>query len=138
MTTVRIGFLVAILALSGCSLIKPKMADSGPPMPQTYLLFFHQWSPTLTPEAKTIIDQASAKVIEKKPSTVAVVGYTDNVGPAEDNKRLAEQRVKTVKDAMIADGVDPKLFLSIPLGPADDNAGMTGDRRIEIRLTYGS
>ena len=136
MTTVRMGFLVAILALAGCAMMKPKAADV--PMPRTYLLFFHQWSPALTPEAKTIIDQASAKILEKKPSTVAVVGYTDNVGPAEDNKRLAEERVQTVKKAMIADGVDPKLFLSIPLGATDDTAGMTGDRRIEIRLTYGN
>jgi outer membrane protein OmpA-like peptidoglycan-associated protein len=109
-----------------------------PMSPQTYLLFFHQWSPALTPEAKAIVDQASAKAKATQPSTITVAGYTDTVGSAEDNKRLAEGRVKTVQDAMITDGVDPKLFLAIPLGPADDTAGMTGDRRIEIRLTYGN
>ena len=75
---------------------------------------------------------------ETGPSTVAVAGYTDNDGSAADNQKLAKQRVKTVQDAMIADGADPKLFLSLPLGPPDDTAGMTGDRRIEIRLTYGN
>ena len=139
MTTVRIGFLAAMLMLAGCTMMKPQhTATSVPLPPQTYLLFFHQWSPALTPEAKTIVDQASAKVKATQPSTVAVAGYTDSVGSAEENKRLAEGRVKTVQDAMIADGVDPKLFLTIPLGPADDTAGMTGDRRIEIRLTYGN
>ncbi len=138
MTTVRMGFLVAMLVLAGCTMMKPQHA-AGPAMsPQTYLLFFHQWSPVLTPEAKAIVDEASAKVKQTTPSTVAVAGYTDNVGPAADNERLAKQRVKIVQDAMIADGVDPKLFLSLPLGPADDTAGMTGDRRIEIRLTYGN
>jgi outer membrane protein OmpA-like peptidoglycan-associated protein len=132
------GFLVAVLALAGCTMMKPRQHAGVPMSPQSYLLFFHQWSPALTPEAKVIVDQASAKVKETGPSTVTVVGYTDNVGSAEDNKRLAEGRVKTVQDAMIADGVDPKLFLKIPLGPADDTAGMTGDRRIEIRLTYGN
>jgi len=139
MTTVRVGFLVAMLVLSGCTMMKPKQAATQAPLPpQTYLLFFHQWSPALTPEAKTIVDQASAKVKETHPSTVTVAGYTDSVGSAEDNKRLAEGRVKMVQDAMIADGIDPKMFLAIPLGPADDTAGMTGDRRIEIRLTYGN
>jgi outer membrane protein OmpA-like peptidoglycan-associated protein len=139
MTTVRIGFLAAILMLAGCTMMKPQHTAASVPMaPQTYLLFFHQWSPTLTPEAKMIVDQASAKAKATQPSTVAVAGYTDTVGSAEDNKRLAEGRVKIVQDAMIADGVDPKLFLAIPLGPADDTAGMTGDRRIEIRLTYGN
>ena len=137
MTTVRIGFLAAMLMLAGCMMM-PKHAAPVPIPPQTYLLFFHQWSPVLTPEAKAIVDQASAKVKQSAPSTVAVAGYTDNVGPAADNERLAKQRVKIVQDAMIADGVDPKLFLSLPLGPADDTAGMTGDRRIEIRLTYGN
>ena len=138
MTTVRIGFLAAVLMLAGCMMMPKHAAAPVPIPPQTYLLFFHQWSPVLTPEAKAIVDQASAKVKQSAPSTVAVAGYTDNVGPAADNERLAKQRVKIVQDAMIADGVDPKLFLSLPLGPADDTAGMTGDRRIEIRLTYGN
>jgi outer membrane protein OmpA-like peptidoglycan-associated protein len=135
MTTFRMGFLVALLVVTGCTMMKSKhVAGSG--AAQTYILFFHPWDNALTPEAKTIVDQASAKVKGTGPSTVAVAGYTDNDGSAVDNKRLAEQRVKTVQDAMIADGVDPKLFLSIPLGTPDDTAGMTGDRRIEIRLTY--
>jgi ABC-type glycerol-3-phosphate transport system substrate-binding protein len=134
MTTVRMGLAAAlVLALAGCTMMKAKQA----PMPQTFLLFFHQWSPALTPEAKAIVDQASAKVKATGPSTVTVAGYTDNDGSTADKKRLAEGRVKTVQNAMVADGVDPKLFLSIPLGPPDDTAGMTGDRRIEIRLTYG-
>lgn len=138
MKTARIGLAVLMLALAGCTMMnhKPKAVSAAPPASQTFLLFFHQWSPALTPEAKAIVDQASAKVKASGPSTVTVAGYTDNDGSAADNKRLAEGRVKTVQDAMIADGVDPKLFLSIPLGAPDDTAGMTGDRRIEIRLTY--
>jgi outer membrane protein OmpA-like peptidoglycan-associated protein len=136
MTAVRLGLLAAALMLAGCNMMKPNVASAPVPMPRVYLVFFHQWSSTLTPEAKTIVDEASAKVKDKRPSTVTIAGYTDNVGTPEDNQRLAEQRVQAVKDAMIADGVDPNLFLRIPLGPADDTAGMTGDRRIEIRLTY--
>jgi len=124
--------------LAGCTMMKPKHAAVPvAAQNQTYLLFFHPWDNALTPEAKVIVDQASAKVKETGPSTVAVAGYTDNDGSAQDNWKLARQRVKTVRDAMIADGVDPKLFLDLPLGSPGDTAGMTGDRRIEIRLTYG-
>jgi outer membrane protein OmpA-like peptidoglycan-associated protein len=128
-----------MVILAGCTMMKPKhAANQGSMSPQTYILFFHPWENTLTPEAKVIVDQASAKVKETDPSTIAVAGYTDSDGSAQDNWKLARERVKTVRDAMVADGVDPKLFLDLPLGTPDDTAGMTGDRRIEIRLTYGN
>ena len=139
MKTVRIGLLAAMAIVAGCTMMKPKHA-AGPVAAknQTFILFFHPWDNALTPEAKVIVDQASARVKETSPSTVTVAGYTDNDGSAQDNWKLARQRVKTVRDAMAADGIDPKLFLDLPLGTPDDTAGMTGDRRIEIRLTYGN
>ena len=139
MKIVRIGLLAAMAIMAGCTMMKPKHAANTVPMPpKTYILFFHPWDNALTPEAKVIVDQASATVKETSPSTVAVAGYTDNDGSAQDNWRLANQRVKTVRDAMVADGIDPKLFLDLPLGTPGDSVGMTGDRRIEIRLTYGN
>jgi OmpA-OmpF porin, OOP family len=138
MKTARIGLAVLMLALASCTMMghKPKSVATAPQASKTFLLFFHQWSPALTPEAKAIVDQASAQAKASGPSTVTIAGYTDNDGSKADNQHLAEGRVQTVHDAMVADGVDPKLFLKIPLGPPDDTAGMTGDRRIEIRLTY--
>jgi outer membrane protein OmpA-like peptidoglycan-associated protein len=131
MKTVWIGGLTMLaLGLAACA--KPPS-----PQPQVYLLFFHPASAALTPEASTIIGQAVAAVKTHHPGTVAVAGYADSFGAPAQNKALAEQRVKIVRDAMVAQGVDPKLFLSIPLGPANDDAGAPGDRRIEIRLTYG-
>jgi outer membrane protein OmpA-like peptidoglycan-associated protein len=127
-----------MVILAGCSMMNPKHVASSVPMPpKTYILFFHPWDNALTPEAKVIVDQASAKVKETNPSTIAVAGYTDNDGSAQDNWKLARQRVKSVREAMVADGIDSKLFLDLPLGTPDDTAGMTGDRRIEIRLNYG-
>jgi outer membrane protein OmpA-like peptidoglycan-associated protein len=136
MSTLRMGFVVAVLALAGCSMMKPMAGKAPASKAQTMLVFFHPWSADLPPEAKGIIDQAAAEIKAKHPSTVAVAGYTYNDASPADNLRLATQRVKAVQDALIADGVDPKLFLSLPLGAPDDSVGKTGDRRTEIRLTY--
>jgi outer membrane protein OmpA-like peptidoglycan-associated protein len=106
-------------------------------MPVVSLIFFHPWSADLTPVAKDIVDQTAAKIKDTKPSTVTIAGYTYHDGPARDDMVLATQRVDTVRKALIADGIDPGLFLDIPIGPATDDAGKTGDRRIEIRLQYG-
>jgi outer membrane protein OmpA-like peptidoglycan-associated protein len=140
MSTVRLGLILAALALAGCTTAHHKQTARAQSegTATKFILFFHPWSYQLTPEAQVIVNHAAQVVKDTNPSTVAVAGYTDSVGTPADNERLAKQRVASVQDAMIANGVDPKLFLSIPLGPPEDTAGMTGDRRIEIRLTYGN
>ena len=140
MSTVRVGLVLAMLALASCSTMHHKQTASAKPegTATKFILFFHPWSYQLTPEAQVIANHAADVVKQTNPSTVAIAGYTDSDGSAADNWRLAKQRVASVQEAMIADGVDPKLFLSIPLGTPDDTVGLTGDRRIEIRLTYGN
>ena len=133
----RTGLLIAMVALAGCGLMKSK-SSAPPAMPVIYLVFFHEWSAELTPEAKVIIDSAAARVKQKPPSTVSIAGYTYKDGSLEDNMALAKKRVSVVRDVLVADGVDPKLFLELPIGPADDEAGKIGDRRTEIRLQYGN
>jgi outer membrane protein OmpA-like peptidoglycan-associated protein len=130
------GMLMMALALAGCTMMKPKTADAPVPMPQTILVFFHPFSADLTPDAKGNVDQAAAQIKATHPSTVAVAGYAYNDAAPDENMRLAKQRVKSVQDALAADGIDPKLFLSLPIGAPDDSVGKTGDRRTEIRLTY--
>jgi outer membrane protein OmpA-like peptidoglycan-associated protein len=136
MAGMRLGLMVGLLALAGC---KMPMAQhpASVTMPAIYLVFFHPASADITPVGKQIVDQAAAKVKESKPSTVTIAGYTADVGDPDEKLHMANQRIDAVRQALIADGVDPKLFLSIPLGPPDDSAGKTGDRRIEIRLQYG-
>jgi outer membrane protein OmpA-like peptidoglycan-associated protein len=143
MNAARLGLAIgALLALAGCTPHATKKPATRPAagapvtLPSIALVFFHPWSAELTDKAKVIVDQAAAKIKETRPSTVSLAGYTDNDGTPADNLRLANQRVAAVRAALVADGVDPKLFLDIPLGPAQDDAGRTGDRRIEIRLHY--
>jgi outer membrane protein OmpA-like peptidoglycan-associated protein len=135
MGAVRIGFALTMLLVAGCSVLKPH--QSAQKMPDSFLVFFGPSSDDLTPEGKSIVDTAAAAIKASKPSTVTITGYAFNVGTPEANKKRAEGRIVTVQQALVADGVDPSLFLKIPVGAPDDSAGPTGDRRIEIRLQFG-
>ena len=123
--------LLAVLAigLAGCKTAPPQ------PITKNYLVFFHFDSADLSPEARQIVDQAAAGAKTMKPSTVAIAGFADKVGTPAYNQHLSERRVAAVQQALVADGVDPKLFLRIPLGDADAAIEGTGDRRVEIRLS---
>jgi outer membrane protein OmpA-like peptidoglycan-associated protein len=135
MIRARFAVVAVMLALAGCAMMK-KPTPPAPMMPVVLELFFPASSAELTPDAKAIVDQAASKVREQPPSTVTVAGYSAANGMPDRQKEMAEKRVQAVSAALVADGVDPKLILRIPLGDADDNAGSTGDRRVEIRLTY--
>src|SRR5579859_6782075 len=112
MARARVGLVVLILALAGCKMQMAGHKPSEPPMiPVVMLTFFHPWSADLTPEAKTVVDQAAAKIKDTQPSTVAIAGFTYNDADPDANRRLASQRVATVRNALISDGIDPKLFL---------------------------
>jgi outer membrane protein OmpA-like peptidoglycan-associated protein len=71
-------------------------------------------------------------------SNVTVEGYTDNVGKAESNKKLSEQRAGAVMKYLIDRGVDKKRLKSVGYGAskfvADNNTeeGKAKNRRVEL------
>lgn len=142
MVSLRTALVLGLLPLAGCAKLHIPhhgMAShaAAPVMPTTMILFFHPWSAEVTPVGMDIIHQASAKIKETQPTTVTIAGYAYNDASPDENLKLAKQRVDAVRSALIADGVDPKLFLDIPIGAPEESVGMTGDRRVEIRLQYG-
>jgi len=71
-------------------------------------------------------------------STVIVEGYTDNVGKADANKKLSEQRAKAVVEYLVGRGVDKKRLKSVGYGAtkfvADNSTdeGKAKNRRVEL------
>jgi outer membrane protein OmpA-like peptidoglycan-associated protein len=67
-----------------------------------------------------------------------VAGYTDNIGSAEDNMKLAKARAESVRAYMILKGVDADRLVAAGYGadrPIGDNAtpaGRASNRRIEF------
>lgn len=69
---------------------------------------------------------------------IAVEGHTDNVGQPAANKRLSENRAKSVMTAIVAGGIDAKRVTASGLGqerPIADNRhdeGRAKNRRVEL------
>jgi len=76
-------------------------------------------------------------------STVIVEGHTDNVGKADANKKLSDQRASEVVKYLIGRGVDKKRLKSVGYGatkPIADNsteAGKAKNRRVELVIKDG-
>lgn len=68
-------------------------------------------------------------------------GYTDNVGDPVVNQKLSLERAKTVKQALVEFGIDPKRLEAEGYGPefpVADNATVEGreqNRRVAIRVS---
>jgi outer membrane protein OmpA-like peptidoglycan-associated protein len=71
-------------------------------------------------------------------SNITVEGHTDNVGKAETNKKLSEQRASGVMQYLVDRGVDKKRLKSVGYGltkPIADNStkeGQAKNRRVEL------
>ncbi|QJX49329.1 OmpA family protein [Hymenobacter taeanensis] len=73
--------------------------------------------------------------------TIELRGHTDNVGPAEKNVALSEQRVTTVKNYLVQHGIAEGRITGLGLGGTeprasnDQEATRQLNRRVEFRVT---
>jgi len=69
-----------------------------------------------------------------------VEGHTDSVGSASLNQKLSESRALSVKDFLVAEGIDSFRLSAVgygedkPLATNNTRAGRTQNRRVEINL----
>ncbi len=101
---------------------------------------FETGSAVITRSSASILDGAAKAIQEAPPGArVEVEGHTDNVGNAETNQTLSEQRAKAVAAALAARGVPADRLLARGFGanrPVGDNtteAGRAANRRIAYK-----
>lgn len=101
---------------------------------------FETNSDRLLPGAENVLRDAVATLRQNADLVVEVAGHTDSDGAAAYNASLSERRATTVRDYLVAGGVDAGNLTVRGYGeerPIADNASATGkaeNRRVELRI----
>lgn len=87
-----------------------------------------------------VLDAVADVLKEYNKTTIAVSGYTDNVGRDDYNLKLSQDRASSVAQYLISRGVDGGRLSAVGYGKADpivDNStenGRAQNRRVEIKI----
>ena len=101
---------------------------------------FETNSDRLLPGAEDVLDQAAATLRRNPNIVIAVEGHTDSDGDAQYNESLSQRRAATVRDYLIARGVEADRLTALGYGesrPIADNSTATGkaqNRRVVLRV----
>jgi len=124
----RASIIFGLFLLGGCA--SGVQQDS----PSHFIVFFSGDSATLTPEAQLIVKDAASRIRDARPATVMIAAGVK----AGDNMDISEPRFQAVREALVADGIEPAIIARAPLpGPklaVVDGGLSSGDERAEIRL----
>ncbi len=91
-----------------------------------------------TPEILGYLDELANRLKARPDMKIRVTGHTDNIGPAEVNKKMGYFRAKRIKDLLVQKGVNPNQIEVDSKGEANpiaDNSTAEGrrkNRRVEI------
>ncbi|MCF8242665.1 MAG: OmpA family protein [Melioribacteraceae bacterium] len=94
----------------------------------------------LLSESYYVLDK-SVRLLKDNPEiNIEIEGYTDYIDTKEYNQKLSEERAQTVKDYLVANGIDANRISTIGYGksnPIADNTTAEGralNRRIVFRI----
>jgi outer membrane protein OmpA-like peptidoglycan-associated protein len=109
---------------------------------QTYTLnniYYKTNSADLDPSSVEVIAKFAVFLTENPTIKIEVHGHTDNVGDAKSNLALSTDRAFSVRDLLIAKGIDEKRLLnfkgfgaSVPIADNSTEAGRAKNRRTEF------
>ena len=96
---------------------------------------------TLKPAAKAELDKFAAEMSDMTDTNINVYGHTDNVGSAEANKKVSEQRASSVANYLAGKGIAKNrlvaegLSYDFPVASNDTEEGRAQNRRVEIYIS---
>jgi outer membrane protein OmpA-like peptidoglycan-associated protein len=94
-------------------------------------------SAALQTEAPEVLDQVAAFASENPDAKLVLEAYTDAIGPADYNVKLAIRRAETVRTQLKAAGIaDDRIVFAIYGEGGDRRASYADDRRVMIRPTH--
>jgi outer membrane protein OmpA-like peptidoglycan-associated protein len=95
---------------------------------------------TLSESARRSVDKLADFMRKHPDQKVVVGGFTDNVGSEDFNLELSQRRADSVRDRLVADGVNPNRIITEGYGEHyfvagnDTEEGRRQNRRVEILL----
>jgi len=156
--TKTLAMLMVMTGLSvACAVVKeppmlpivavPLLPEHEPP-PQTVSslqlvlesVLFEFDKASLLPEGLLKVKEFSKIIQKHEPRTVVVAGHADSIGEESYNVSLSERRAYTVRDALIANGINPDSLIIKAFGenkPITTNATIEGrqqNRRVEVTI----
>lgn len=128
--------------------LKPKHVEehfgetisAQPPAAKTFILYFQRYDPRLTAESEKQLPEILAEIGRRAAPDVDVVGHTDTSGDRDYNAVLVEWRTESVRDAVVAIGVEPAHILvsshgeTNPLVPTADGVAEPKNRRVDVTV----
>jgi OmpA-OmpF porin, OOP family len=103
---------------------------------------FERKSAQLNEQGKALLEKNYKEASDQlaRASYIEIVGYTDNVGEDDDNMALSKKRAASVRDFLIAKGVDASKMVTtgkgeaMPIASNDTAEGRAQNRRVEILI----
>jgi len=111
-----------------------------PPEPRHFQLYFRFESDELTDESRALVPEILRLVGERPFPDVTIVGHTDTTGSFKSNYDLGLKRATTIRNWLVARGLEARLVEVASHGEADllvptaDNTAEPRNRRVEISV----
>ena len=94
----------------------------------------------IKPEYRDILNRIAGILMTLKGYTIAVYGYTDDIGTQAYNLQLSQRRAEAVRDFLMQTGISPTIMSakgfgkSDPRVPGDSEQARAANRRVEIGI----
>ncbi|MFT3681135.1 MAG: OmpA family protein [Ferruginibacter sp.] len=94
----------------------------------------------LKPEAYAVLDELVAYLQRKDDEKIEIGGHTDNVGKADANMILSQNRANTVRAYLLMKGIAPDRVtakgygMTMPIAENDTDEGRGLNRRTEVKI----
>src|SRR6202041_1578755 len=95
---------------------------------------------TIKPEYRDILNRIAGILMTLKGHSIAVYGYTDDIGTQTYNLQLSQRRAEAVRDFLVQTGIPPTILSTKGLGksdprvPGDSEPARAANRRVEIGI----
>ena len=109
-----------------------------PEQPVQFVLYFEEGTTNLVAASKPQVQRIFAEIASRQAPDVQVTGHTDTVGTIEDNDKLALRRANSVREMLIAQGLQPALVAAVgrgeraPLVATGDEVDEPKNRRVVV------